>query len=136
MMNQNPYSKAAETYGKTSAALPTDQRGLEGTLLLKAATKLQQLQELMRSNQARREDISDIIDYNRKLWTIFATNAADDDHGLPLALRNNIANLGIFVFKRSTAIISDPQPEKLDALIEINRNIAAGLLTQPKRTGE
>lgn len=136
MMSQNPYSKAAETYGKTAAALPTDQRALEGNLLLKAATKLQQLQELMRGNQARREDISDAIDYNRKLWTIFATNAADDAHELPLSLRNNIANLGIFVFKRSMAIISDPQPEKIDALIEINRNIAAGLLAQPKRSGE
>jgi len=36
------------------------------------------------------------------------------------------------VFKRSTDILVDTTPEKISALIEINRNIAAGLMRQPK----
>lgn len=136
MMTNNPHSKAAETYGKNAAALPTDQRALEGNLLLKAAHKLETLQEMLRNGKAGLEDISLAIDYNRRLWTVFTTNAADDEHDLPQNLKNNIATLGVFVFRRSIDVISDPQPEKIGVLVEINRNIAAGLLTKPRQAAE
>jgi flagellar protein FlaF len=42
-------------------------------------------------------------------------------------VRENVANLAVFVFKRTMEIESAPAPEKLAALIEINRNLAAGL---------
>jgi flagellar protein FlaF len=47
---------------------------------------------------------------------------------LPVGLRQNVANLGIFVFKQTLAILADPKPEKLDSLIRINRELAAGLI--------
>ena len=47
---------------------------------------------------------------------------------LPAAIRQNVANLGIFVFSHTLAIMANPRPESLGSLININRELAAGLL--------
>jgi len=47
---------------------------------------------------------------------------------LPAGVRQNVANLGLFVFKQTLAIQADPKPETLGSLININRELAAGLL--------
>ena len=52
-----------------------------------------------------------------------------------LEIRNNIANLGAFVCKHSLDIMVKPEKKKLDILIEINREIAAGLMTRPAAAG-
>jgi flagellar protein FlaF len=46
---------------------------------------------------------------------------------LPQAIRQNVANLGLFVMKHTIAILVEPKPEKISPLININRNLAAGL---------
>ena len=52
-----------------------------------------------------------------------------DQSDLPRGLRENIANLGIFVMKQTLEIQAAPKPEKLTVLININRELAAGLRT-------
>jgi flagellar protein FlaF len=47
---------------------------------------------------------------------------------LPAPIRQNVANLGLFVFNHTLAIQADPKPESLGSLININRELAAGLL--------
>jgi flagellar protein FlaF len=42
-------------------------------------------------------------------------------------VRQNIANIGMFVLTRTIEIQLDPHPEMLKSLIDINCNIAAGL---------
>ncbi|MEA2886548.1 MAG: hypothetical protein QOD11_908, partial [Bradyrhizobium sp.] len=42
-------------------------------------------------------------------------------------IRQNIANIGIFVMKQTVEIQTNPAPEKLKSLIDINCNLAAGL---------
>jgi flagellar protein FlaF len=42
-------------------------------------------------------------------------------------VRENIANLGIFVLSHTAALQISPQRAHFKPLIEINRNIAAGL---------
>ena len=49
---------------------------------------------------------------------------------MPAGVRQNVANLGIFVFKQTMAILADPKPENLGSLININRELAAGLLAR------
>ena len=44
-----------------------------------------------------------------------------------LEIRQNIANIGIFVMKQTVEIQTNPAPEKLKSLIDINCNLAAGL---------
>ena len=50
------------------------------------------------------------------------------EHPLPVAIRQNIANLGLFVMNQTITMMSDPKREQLGSLISINRELAAGLL--------
>lgn len=129
-MLNNPYSKASQAYGTTAAA--TDQRALEGQILLKAAQKLEDMaKRLQTEEKVSREDIGDTLTYNQKLWQLFVEDMMNPDHPLPQEIKNNIASLALFVFKRTQEILIDTKPEKFKALIDINRNIAAGLLKRP-----
>ncbi len=53
----------------------------------------------------------------------------DEASPAPLELKQNIVNIGMFVFNHTIALIADrePAPQKLNVLININRQIAAGL---------
>jgi flagellar protein FlaF len=66
--------------------------------------------------------------FNRKLWSIFLTSVTQSDNPLPASVRQNIANLGLFVMNRTVALSADRRPEGLSPLILINRELAAGLL--------
>lgn len=123
----NPYAQAAGKYGK-SAKEGGDQRELEGQLLLKAANEMQRLHD--RWDEATPEDIDNILTYNRKLWMLFFDTALENPDDRPVDLRNNIVNLCNFIFKRSLDILSNPGKEKLRVLIDINRQIAAGLMVK------
>lgn len=111
----------ASTAKVTATASPRD---LEASLLLKAAAKLQSVKDHW---PARAAELGPALTYNRKLWTILTTSATKPDNPLPLAIKNNIANLGIFIFQRTLDIEIEPTPEKLGILVSINSNIAAGL---------
>ncbi|MHA4875354.1 flagellar biosynthesis regulator FlaF, partial [Enterococcus faecium] len=54
----------------------------------------------------------------------------------PAEIRSNLLSLAAFVDKQSTSILGDPRPEKLDVLININRQIAAGLAESGRRQQE
>jgi flagellar protein FlaF len=130
MSNQNPYSKAAGAY--VTQATATDQRSLEGTVLLQSAQKLEDLMARLNGGEKiRLEEINGVLTHNRKLWELFVSDMANPDHALPQDIKNNIASLAFFVFKRTQEINIETQPEKFKALISINRSIAAGLM---KRT--
>ena len=127
------HTHAATAYGSTFKAA-VDPRQLEANILLKAA---RQLEEVRNGWQPEREtELEDALLYNRKLWTVFAAEVTDDANPLPLSIRNNIANIAIFVFKRTLELQAAPAPEKIDPLIEINRNLAAGLLASTRATAE
>lgn len=128
-MSKNPYLTASDAYGATAAA--TDQRALEGKILMKAALKLEDLADrLKQGEKIPLTEIGETLEYNQKLWTVFVAETMNAEHPLPLEVKNNIASLGLFVFKRTKDILIDTQPEKIKALIDINRNIAAGLMKQ------
>ena len=52
----------------------------------------------------------------------------DANNPMPRDLRQNVANIGIFVMNQTVSVMQDPKPEQLGSLININREIAAGLL--------
>lgn len=130
----NSYSRAAGAYGSTAAT--TDPRMLEGQVLLKAAQQLEELAARLKSGEkVDFRETGEVLDYNQKLWTLFVSDAADPAHPLPQEIKNNIASLGVFIFKRTLEIRAEPVAEKFQILININRNIAAGLMKQPAGTG-
>jgi flagellar biosynthesis activator protein FlaF len=99
-------------------------RQLEANLLLKAAAKLQAVHESWREKPV---GLNEAITYNRKLWTVFIDAVLKDDNQLPLAVRQNIVNLGMFVMGETFSLMTKPKPEHLLSLIKINRELAAGL---------
>lgn len=117
-------SKAHEAYAK-AARHGNDPRELEASVLLKSASRLQRVKDGWSVDMA---DLTPALLYNRTLWTIFATSVTEGESQLPKELRQNIANLAIFIFKRTMEVQATPTPDLLDPLININRQIAAGLL--------
>lgn len=130
MPHNNPYTKAADAYSTTAAE--TDQRALEGRILLKAAQKLEDLaRRLQAEGTVSRDDIGEALNYNQKLWQLFVEDMMKPEHPLPQEIKNNVASLALFVFKRTHEILIDTKPEKFQALVNINRNIASGLMKKP-----
>ena len=117
---------AAQTYGAV-AKQTANPRELEADLLLTAAARLQAIHD---GWESRRPELDAALVYNRKLWSIFVTSATSPENPLPVAVRQNVANIGLFVFKQTLAILADPKPETLGSLININRELAAGLLAR------
>lgn len=115
--------KAAQAYGKTAQAT-TNPRDLEANLLIKAATKLQAVKD---NWQGKNDQLDQALLYNRQLWTIFVTAVTREENPLPTQIKQNIANLGLFIFNQTLSIQREPVPGKLTTMISINREIAAGL---------
>ena len=115
---------AANAYAKTSQITPLSARALESTLLMKAAA---QMQAVRNDWEGRQAELPAALDYNNKLWTILVTSATSPDNPLPLEVKQNVGNIGIFVLAQTMAMGANPVAEKLDSLIRINRELAAGL---------
>ncbi len=127
--NNASHSQAAGAYGQNAQKHAPDQRELEGRILLKSA---RMMQELIDGWDARTGDIlEETLLYNRRLWVLFYDEALENnDEGKTNDLRSNIINLANFVFKRELEIMASPAKEKLNVLININKNVAAGLMTK------
>lgn len=130
----NPYASAAGAYDQHAQKHTPNQRELEARVLLKANRAFKEAQQ--KWDSLSREDLDEVLKYNRQIWMMFVDNAVEDDSpDRPTELRNNIASLGVFIFNHTLDILADPKPEKLDILIEVNAEIAAGLMTKPKSEG-
>jgi flagellar protein FlaF len=114
---------ATKTY-KSVAKQTGNPRSLEADLLLQAASRLQAVSDGWDNT---RGDLDAALTYNRKLWSIFMTSVTDPGNPLPATIRQNVANLGIFVCNHTLAVMMNPQPGNLRSLININRELAAGL---------
>jgi len=119
-------SKAYNSIAKETAT----PRQLEAGLLLKAAAKLQAVYDSWRDRKPPALD--EAILYNRRLWTVFIDAVMRDDNRLPVPVRQNIANLGLFVMGETFSLMTTPKPDHLTSLIAINRGIATGLRDDSK----
>jgi flagellar protein FlaF len=99
-------------------------RDLEANLLSRSATNLQRIRENWQLADA---ELPVALKFNRKLWNVFLNSAMRDDNPMPAAIRQNIANLGLFVLNHTMKVEVRPEPARLDVLITINREVAAGL---------
>ena len=115
---------AAQAYGKV-AKQTSSPRDLEADLLLKAAARLQAISD---NWDTKAREVDGALLFNRRLWSIFVTSVTEQAHPLPAQVRQNIANLGIFVMNHTLALMAEPKREKLAPLININRERAAGLM--------
>ncbi len=99
---------------------------LEAHVLSKAALLLKECQEKW-NDEGHFNRLDEALVFNQRIWTIFQDELIREDNPLPAELRGDILKLSVFIDKRIVEIMQDPAPEKLEIVININLNIAAGL---------
>lgn len=102
-------------------------RELEATILNKAATQLLYVKNNWDAPD-REAALDEALRYNQHVWSFFQSELSSEDNPLPPEIRRNLLTLSMFVDKRTFEVMAFPAPEKLDILISINQNLAAGLL--------
>ncbi|MBB6251168.1 flagellar biosynthesis regulator FlaF [Nitrospirillum iridis] len=102
-------------------------RDVEAWGLTEAARRLLQAQQTPNDPEPMRQALS----LNQRLWTIFQSSMAEPDCPLPKDLREKILVLSLIVDRQTFERLGDLDATKLDSLIDINRNIAAGLSQRP-----
>ena len=117
------HNQATQAYRQASknTASPRD---LEANLLSSAAAHFQRIRENWDDLSG---ELPDALMFNRKLWTVFLTSVVDNASPLAIEVRQHVANLGVFVLSQTAELQVVPVPEKLDVLVRINRELAAGL---------
>ena len=101
-------------------------REIEAAVLTKAARKLKDCQDSW-DVENRDEKLSEALKFNQLVWSIFQGELRKEDNPLNRELRADLLQLSAFVDRRIFETIADPSPDKLNIVININNNIAAGL---------
>ena len=122
-------SAQIETYRNTQK-MTMSGRELEAAVLTKAAQKLTFCQNNWEASD-REEKLQEALKYNQQVWTVFQTELSNPENPLPKKLKEDLLSLSAFIDRRIFDILSFPSPEKLNAIININLNIAAGLSGSP-----
>jgi flagellar protein FlaF len=101
-------------------------RELEAAALFKAARLLEACQQSW-GRAGNGDQLDQALGYNQRLWTLFQCELESPDHPLPPEIRANLLRLSAFVDRRTWEIRADPTPDKLQALVNLNRMIGSGL---------
>jgi flagellar protein FlaF len=65
---------------------------------------------------------------NWRLWTIFQASLMEPDCTVPDHIRRNLLGLANFIDRQTAQLLIKPDPARIDALVNINRQISEGLL--------
>jgi flagellar protein FlaF len=96
---------------------------------MEAARRLSDARQMVETDL---ESYRTALRLNWRLWTIIQCDVASPENPLPPELKANIISLSIFVDRQTLGALSEPSAAKLNVLIDINRNIAAGLMARPE----
>jgi flagellar protein FlaF len=121
----NPY-KAYETMNRES----NDGRKLEASVLLRAAQKLKDCQDRW-EGEDHDSRFQEALRFDQMIWSIFQGELAREDNPLPAEIKRQLLTLSAYIDRTIFETLARPAPEKLTILININQNIAAGLLSTP-----
>ena len=105
------HAKRGQAYG-TVAKQTASPRDLEADLLLKAASRLQAVHDKW-DNSARQLDAGAAL----QPQALVDLHDLGDQHDnpLPAGVRQNVANIGMFVMNQTMSMMTDPKREKLAA---------------------
>ncbi|MEJ6390121.1 flagellar biosynthesis regulator FlaF [Gymnodinialimonas ulvae] len=120
-------SLAQSAYAASAAPVRTE-RGTEYAAFQTVTTKLN---NAMRTDAPMTERAAALHD-NRRLWTILASDLADDENALPQGLRAQLFYLAEFSLLQSRKALQDAGA--LEALVEINTAVMRGLSGQEVTT--
>lgn len=116
-------SNAYSAYNKNQSSSETV-RETEARALLRCASKL----EAAQAEGVGYFEYCEAVRQNQKLWTIFQASLMESNIGLPADLVDILKNLSIYVDRRSIRAFVEHRAELLTVLININKQIAAGLM--------
>lgn len=119
-----------ETY-KNAQKAGMSGRETEASVLMKAAMMLKICQENWDSAD-RDARLDEALRFNQLIWSVFQSELVKEDNPLPKKLREDILSLGLFIDKRIFDVMAYPASEKLDVIVNISLNLAAGLRAKPK----
>lgn len=123
------YAVQIEAY-RTAQNFNMSGRGIEAAALTRCALMLQDCRKNWDA-VGRQEKLTEALRSNQVIWSVLQSELARDDNPLPLEIRRNLLTLSVFIDKRIIQIMAHPAPEKLQVLIDINLNLAAGLRGSP-----
>ena len=126
MNQQNPYRQEASYDNIPQPGNPTYS---EAWALVEAARRM--AAPIKHGALETPEDLEKMrtaLRLNWRLWTIFQADLSVEDGQVPDSIRGNMLSLCNFIDKQSVEALSEPTVERVMALIDINRQIANGLL--------
>ena len=128
-MYAHTQTQSLRAYDSVSKATRSG-REIEAAVLTKAALKLKKCQDDWNAPD-RDNRLDEALKYNQRIWSIFQSELSREDHELPKKLRLDILRLAAFIDRRIFETMAFPAPEKLNIVIDINNNLAAGLRGSP-----
>jgi flagellar biosynthesis activator protein FlaF len=124
------FANQLETYRQVQKTTMSG-REMESSVLTKAAQLLKDCQ-IKWDAKDRDSRLDEALKFNQQIWSIFQAELSKEDNPLPRKLREDILSLSLLIDKRIFDIMAFPAPEKLNIIININLNIAAGLRGSPQ----
>ena len=128
-MYAHTQTQSLRAYDSVSKATRSG-REIEAAVLTKAALKLKKCQDDWNAPD-RDNKLDEALKYNQRIWSIFQSELSREDHQLPKQVRLDILRLAAFIDRRIFETMAFPAPEKLNIVIDINNNLAAGLRGSP-----
>lgn len=113
---------------RSSQKLGAGARQTEARALLEAARRLSEAGKESDTHGEYRAALR----LNWRLWTIIQSDITSEENPLPSEIKANIMSLSIFIDKHTVGALAEPDLNKLAVLVDINRNIASGLMTVPE----
>lgn len=113
----------AQAYARM-AQTTANPRERDAQMLLRAAARFAAVLSAPAFDRAAARDAAV---FNRKLWTVFLSAVSRPENPLDGATKANLKSIAMFSLRRCSMVEVDPKPDQLQALIDINRNIAEGL---------
>jgi flagellar protein FlaF len=123
-MYAHTQTQSLRAYESVGHSTTQSGREIEATVLTKAALRLWNAPD-------RNNRLEEALKYNQRIWSIFQSELSREDHQLPRKLRMDILRLAAFIDRRIFETMAFPTPEKLNIVIDINNNLAAGLRGSP-----
>lgn len=117
-------------YKKQTQQQAEDYRVTEANALLRCAALLEEA----KGPDIAYLDYAEAVRHNQSLWTMFQAALVDPENPLPAPLKDTLKSLSVYVDRRTMRALAEHKAELLNVLININKEIAAGLMESYKNS--
>ena len=115
-----------EQQQRSSVDINSAPQEIEGQALIQIAGRLTKALE---NAEGEPEYLKEQVRLNWRVWTIIQSYLVDKDCELPDEIRDNLLSLTRFIDQQTVDFLAKGDTAKLPSLININRQIGAGLLS-------